>query len=166
MRTSVAAVLLVGAAQGVGAFMPSAAPCLRASGSSRAVCAASKQAVVMQEQGQASRREAIGTAFAAGLATLIPGAVSPISLGRVLVHDFLQGPGLTQGWAKFGGLNQSCNRRTLCRRRGPGFRVWCQRERGQRAADRIRSQGGEPPSLPVGVRSLGIQLTLHHQDAS
>jgi len=98
MRTSVAAVLLVGAAQGVGAFMPSASPCLRAPASSRAVCAASKQSVVMQEQGQASRREAIGTVFAAGLATLLPGAVSPSPLGRTKVHICSLGAGHSHTW--------------------------------------------------------------------
>jgi len=53
--------------------MTGTTPSLRSSTSSRAACSASKQSLAMQEQGQASRREVLGTAFAAGLTTLLPG---------------------------------------------------------------------------------------------
>ena len=78
--------------------MPTASPSLRAPASSRAASAVSKQAVVMQEQGQASRREAIGTVFAAGLATLLPGAVSPVPLDRMEVHIGSPGAGHIHTW--------------------------------------------------------------------
>ena len=56
--------------------MTGTTPSLRSSTSSRAACSASKQSLAMQEQGQASRREVLGTAFATGLTTLLPGSTS------------------------------------------------------------------------------------------